>query len=535
VIESPAAPAAPDRRDRLVPPIPGGTWPGWAGPLLVTLFGAFLRFDRLSVPHGVVFDETYYVPDAYGILKHGVEISHVRNSDVLLAHGGTHILVGTAAEYVAHPPLGKIMIAVGEWLFGLTPFGWRFAAALVGSLAILMTARIARRMTRSTWLGCIAGLLLALDGLEFVLSRTAVLDIFLMFWILAAFGLIVLDRDLSRARLAAVLSKGDDPLRTPAVLAKGDDPPRTPAVLAGGRSANLGFRWPLLLAGLCLGAACATKWDGVWYLPVFAFLVLAWDYGARRAAGTASPARGVLRSDGPWAGIWFGLAPLAAYVVSWTGWFATSYGYDRNGAALNGGHPTGTILAWLQYQKSMLGFGLGLRTSHSYQSNPLGWPVLARPISLYANCIPPGTQCGQTPRSTEQEVLAIGTPFIWWTAAAALLGCVAWWIWRRDWQVGAVLAGVAAGWLPWIWFYYHDHRTEFFYYAVVFVPFLVIAIALVFDLIRQTFQARVTLAVLSGGYLLVVLANFIYIYPVLAARVLPYSAWLSRMWFGNWI
>jgi dolichyl-phosphate-mannose--protein O-mannosyl transferase len=330
-----------------------------------------------------------------------------------------------------------------------------------------------------------------------------------MFWILAAFGLIVLDRDRSRVRLAELLAK--------------EGP------------ANLGFRWPLLLAGLCLGAACATKWDGVWYLPVFAFLVLAWDYGARQTAGSVSPARAVVRSDGPWAGIWFGLAPLFAYVVSWTGWFVTSYGYDRNGAALNGGHPTGTILAWLQYQKSMLGFGLGLRTSHTYQSNPLGWPILARPISFYANCVPPGDLCGSTPRSTEQQVLAIGTPLIWWVAAAALLGCVAWWIWLRDWRVGAVLAAVAAGWLPWIWFYYHDHRTEFFYYAVVYVPFLVIAIALVFDLIRQTFQARAALAVLSGGYLLLVLANFIYIYPVLAARVLPFGAWFSRMWFNSWI
>jgi dolichyl-phosphate-mannose-protein mannosyltransferase len=509
VIDSPAAVAAPDLRDRLVTRIPGGTWPGWAGPLLVTLFGAFLRFDRLSVPHGVVFDETYYVPDAYGILKHGVEISHVRNSDSLLAHGGTHLLLGTQAEYVAHPPLGKIMIAVGEWLFGLTPFGWRFAAALVGSLAILMTARIARRLTRSTWLGCLAGLLLALDGLEFVLSRTALLDIFLMFWILAAFGLIVLDRDRSRARLAEALAR--------------DQP------------ANLGVRWPLVLAGLCLGGACATKWDGVWYLPVFAFLVLAWDVGARRTAGAVSPARAVLRSDGPWAALWFGLAPLAAYVASWTGWFATSYGYDRNGVAFNGGHPAGTILAWLQYQKSMLGFGLGLHTAHSYQSNPLGWPILAQPISFYTNCIPPGNRCGETAHSTEQEVLAIGTPLIWWAAAAALLVCVAWWIWRRDWQVGAVLAAVAAGWLPWIWFYWHDHRTEFFYYAVIFDPFLVIAIALVFSLVSETFQSRGVLAAASGGYLLVVLANFIYLYPVVAAGVLPYSAWLSRMWFNSWI
>ena len=44
-------------------------------------------------------------------------------------------------------------------------------------------------MTRSTLLGCVAGLLLALDGLEFVMSRTALLDIFVMFWVLAAFAL----------------------------------------------------------------------------------------------------------------------------------------------------------------------------------------------------------------------------------------------------------------------------------------------------------------------------------------------------------
>jgi dolichyl-phosphate-mannose-protein mannosyltransferase len=40
-----------------------------------------------------------------------------------------------------------------------------------------MTARITQRMTTSTLLGCVAGLLMALDGLELVLSRTAILDI----------------------------------------------------------------------------------------------------------------------------------------------------------------------------------------------------------------------------------------------------------------------------------------------------------------------------------------------------------------------
>ena len=93
------------------------------GPLLVTLFGGFLRFYRLTTPHVVVFDETYYVPDAYSILKHGVELNAVDTAknrnvvDHLLVHGNTHILTNTG-EYVVHPPLGKAMIAVGEWLFG---------------------------------------------------------------------------------------------------------------------------------------------------------------------------------------------------------------------------------------------------------------------------------------------------------------------------------------------------------------------------------------------------------------------------------
>jgi dolichyl-phosphate-mannose-protein mannosyltransferase len=515
------APAAagtrvPQLRDRLVPPMPGSAFWGWAGPLLVTIFGAFLRFYRLGSPHAVIFDETYYVPDAYGILKHGVEIDHVKNVNALLVHGSTHFLVGTKGEYVVHPPLGKMLIAVGEWLFGLTPFGWRFAVAVTGSLAILMTARIARRMTRSTLLGCIAGLLLALDGLEFVLSRTAILDIFVMFWVLAAFGMIVIDRDRTRAQLAAA-----------AASAEPGDP--------GGP--RLGFRWRLLLAGIFLGCACASKWNGLWYIIAFGALVIAWDLGARRAAGFEPRLAGVLRSDGPWLPVWFVIAPAIVYVASWSGWFATSYGYDRNGAALNGGHPASTIVAWLQYNKSMLNFGLGLHSSSPYESNPVGWLVLARPTAFYSVCLPKDA-CGGA-RSTLQEVLAIGTPLIWWAGCLALLVCLGWWLTRRDWRPGAVLLSVAAGWLPWIWFYWHDHRTEFYFYAVILDPFLVIAITLCLGLIigpaRPGPARRVTAAAICGAYLLAVLVNFAYLYPILAGQVLPYSSWLGRMWFSSWI
>ncbi|MGO8887044.1 MAG: dolichyl-phosphate-mannose--protein mannosyltransferase [Streptosporangiaceae bacterium] len=514
-----AAPAAGHARaagrgfTRLVPPIGGSALWGWAGPLLVTALGAFLRFSRLGIPRAVVFDETYYVPDAYGILRHGVEINHAHNVNALLVRGSTSIF-RSGGEFVVHPPLGKVAIAGGEWLFGLTPFGWRFAVAVTGSLSVLLLARIARRMTRSTMLGCVAGLLLALDGLEFVLSRTAILDIFVMFWVLAAFGLLVVDRDRTRAVLAA-----DAAART------SDD---------GGP--KLGIRWARVLAGLCLGCACASKWNGIWYVPAFAVLALAWDFGARRAAGFASPGYGVLRSEVKWFPVWFGLLPLASYLASWSGWFATGDGYDRNWAAQHGNHvPVWSALDSLyQYNREMLQFGLGLTATQTYKSQPWTWLAVSRPVSFFYAT--PRT-CGAP--SCSQEVLAIGTPLIWWASIPALLSCLAWWLTRRDWRAGAVLMGVAAGWLPWFWFAWHDHRTMFYFYAVVFEPFLIIAITLGLGLILGPATAgpgrRTGGAVAAGVYLLAVLADFAYLYPVLAAQVIPYGSWVSRMWLHSWI
>ena len=101
------------------PPMTGGALWGWAGPLLVTVLGAFLRFNRLGVPRALVFDETYYVPDSYSILNHGVELGdrgvNAKTGsraalDHMLVTGNTHFLT-RAGEYVAHPPLGKVLIA----------------------------------------------------------------------------------------------------------------------------------------------------------------------------------------------------------------------------------------------------------------------------------------------------------------------------------------------------------------------------------------------------------------------------------------
>src|ERR1700722_2539188 len=347
---------------RMVPPMPGSALWGWLGPLLVTAFGAFLRFNQLNVPDKVIFDETYYVPDALGILRFGVEHNYVSARNSMLVRGNTHIFTA-GGEFVVHPPLGKLFIAAGEWMFGLTPFGWRFSAALVGSLAILLLARIARRMTRSTLLGCVAGLLLALDGLEFVMSRTALLDIFLMFWVLAAFGCLVIDRDRARQRLAEAMQ-------------------RRPRDDAG---PGLGLRWWRVLAGVCLGFACASKWNGIWYVPAFAAMSVAWDIGARRAAGLPRFIFGGLVRDGRWVLASLAAVPVISYVAAWSGWLFTSTGYDRNWAAQHGIHAPviSALVSLVEYNRAMLHFDSTLTTRHPYESQPWSWLVISRPVSFF--------------------------------------------------------------------------------------------------------------------------------------------------------
>ena len=496
---------------------------GWVGPLLVTVVAAILRFANLGRPDDIIFDETYYVKDALALLRFGYERDAVKGAnDVILARDAAwdqlDIFTDTAS-FVVHPPLGKWVIATGEWAFGVTPFGWRFAVAVLGTLSVLLTARIIRRLTRSDVVGTVAGLLVALDGLHIVMSRTALLDMTLMFLVLAAFGFLLLDRDAVRRRVAGMWWSGPDP--------GGPGP-------AGVLGPGLGLRPWRILAGASLGLACGVKWSGLWFMALFGILTVVWDLQLRRTLGVRRPLRGVvLRDLGPAVLSIVGVGALA-YLATWTGWLVTDGGYDRQWASAHPGLPfvPDALRSLAAYHRAAWSFHVGLDSPHSYRSSAWSWPVMSRPTSFSYDS--EGLSCGADRCSA--EVLALGNPIIWWAGLVALAHN----LWRavagRDWRSGALLVGYLAGWIPWLVFH---ERTIFTFYAIVLVPFLAGMLAISLASLPGGADAspkrRQWGLIGAGSVLILVVAATWFFLPIWTGEVLPYEQWNWRMWMPTWV
>lgn len=509
-------------------------WSGWGGPLLVTLLAGAMRFYHLGSPKAVIFDETYYAKDAWALVHRGFEVNWDKNAnDLILQHNG-HVPIPTDAAYVVHPPVGKYVIGLGELIFGFNPFGWRFMTALLGTLAILLLCRIGRRLFRSTFLGCVAGVMMSLDGLAFVMARTSLLDGVLMFFVVAAFGCLLLDRDRARARLAAALPvDSDGRVRPDAHIAD---------------TLSLGWRPWRWMAGLTLGLAMATKWNGMFYAAAFVVMAVLWDVGSRKVAGASKPYAAVLKHDMGLAFLSTAPVAISVYVLSWLGWILSpangTGGYFRNWAATDGksGFWSHFMPDWVRslwhYEHEVYEFNVGLHSPHTYMSNPWSWLVDGRPVSYFYESPSPGSAgCpAGAGEKCAREVLAIGTPLLWWAACFALLYVLWRWAFRRDWRAGAIACGVAAGYLP--WFMYQD-RTIFFFYSIVFLPFLCLAVAMLIGAVigppGSSDTRRVTGAVGAGVLVLLVTWNFIYFWPLYTGTAIPIDQWRSRMWLDTWV
>jgi dolichyl-phosphate-mannose-protein mannosyltransferase len=520
----------------------------WAWALLVTAVAAVTRFWALGFPPGKSFDEIYYATEAQEMLRYGYEDNR-------------------AYMFIVHPPLGKWLIGLSSALFGDNSFGWRAAPALAGTLAVLITARLAQRMFRSVIMGVLAGGLLSLEGISLVMSRVALLDIFLQLFVVAGFAALVVDRDRLRARLAGLYLAGVD-------LSYG--PPR------------LGPRPWRLAGGILLGLAFGVKWSGLSFWAGFAVLSLVWDRGAFASAGVEQPWLAVLRRSLPAAVFSLGVSPLAGYFLTWTGWFVGENSWNRHwgdthpGTGLFALLPSG-FRSLLDYHHQAYLFHSHLYDPHPYKANPWSWLVLGRPISFYA----PQDVSGCGAANCTREILCIGTPIMYWAFVPVLLWLLWHWATTRDWRAGAIWMAFLAGWGVWL---QNTRRTGFLFYMTPLMPFLVLGLTLAIGmLLTPTVRERALAAMaaahreaepesstgadahldadagesgdgavrtvglrewiqlqgisinrllrtaLVAVFLGAVIADFIWMWPIFTGGMLTNAQWQQRMWFPGWI
>lgn len=523
------------RHGRLTPPMPVDAVRAWIITVALTLIGGALRFWQLGwrTDKGTpLFDEKYYAVQAAEMLRTG-------GVDDNQAFG-----------VIVHPPLGKQLISLGESLLGYTPVGWRLASAIAGTVCILLVIRIVRRMTRSTLLGAIAGVLLICDGVSQVMSHTALLDTIQAPFVLGAFACLIADRDQVRRRFAAATDDG------------------SMLHFAGG--VPLGARWWRFACGFLLGCATAVKWNGAYWIIGFALLSLVWNVTARRHYGVRYPASGMLRRD-LLPSLWsLGVVPVITYIGSYWAWFANETGWDRHVSGSDG--VIGALKSLVTMTLLMLKTTAGILTPtdpasrHPWESKPWAWPLSARPVLYYLAGGEGSTGCGEGRTDCVSRILLVGTPLLWWVSLFVL----AWVLWksfaRLDWRYASVLVAYGAGFLPWFTIF---DRQMYFFYMTPLAPFLVIAITLVLgdilgsaappgprrqptsaltaDLtaedpnpIRGTWRylrtrdARTVRLLLVCGYVGLVAANFIWMWPILMGEPITPEHLRWETWLPSW-
>ncbi len=434
-VETDASPADFVHADREAATRPA--WQLWYLPLAFAVIGSLFYVIRIGIPDDYIYDEVYHAFTAAQYVDGNANTFWVFADEEEDAQNGVYTWYrgidgdngnrgydNFSYEWT-HPPLGKEIIAIGIWLFGDNPFGWRFTSWIFGGIGLFVAYRLAMALTGRWLVGGLAAGLLLVDGLYFVQSRTSMVDIHIAVFIMAA--------------LWAFLRY----LRLP----------------AGSSTREVGVS--TLLLGLGMGAAFAVKWNGLYpivFMLAIAILRLLWMWVRASPLGRdpEPTAWRDLRNHLIFVPVNLILLPLAVYFASYFPMFLFGYGFPD----------------WVELQRQMLYYhtvGVNNADDHNYYSTWWQWPLALMPVWY-------GNHVGPAGGDTRGYVFNQVNPFLAWSMIPAV-GTVAW-LWLRrnrdQWAAAAViLIGFFGQWLIWA----ASPRGAFAYHFLPMVPFGVIGIA----------------------------------------------------------
>ena len=441
--------------------------------------------------------------------------------EIYHARTGYEFLNGTVPYETTHPPLGKVLISVWIAVFGMTPFGWRFAGALAGILMLPGMYLIGKQLTKKTWLAVLSCLLMALDCFHLTQTQIATIDSFPVLFIIFAyfFMLRFVQTDMIREKLRVSLVS-------------------------------------LALSGLFMGLAIASKWIGI-YAGAGLAVIFFWHCirmirfhkkKADRDNNTNTSGSDqeihlqinqILRKITViclWCILFFVVIPVIIYLISYIPYM--SYNYKRI-------HSISDYLneVW-RCQINMLNYhstpGLGM--DHPFYSPWWQWPIMGKPM-FYAS-----KQYLPSDYPVHHSIFAFGNPVIWYSGLAALLICIyrlirtnRYRIAHNDylWHIHAksgnsryffMTIGILAQYLPWVLV----PRGTYIYHYFASLPFLMTAVCLCFKT-KERKKEEICMIVASV-YIITAAVFFILLFPY-ASGMNVSDAWLdigrhfARIWY----
>lgn len=403
-----------------------------------------------------------------------------------------------------HPPLGKVLMSWAISVFGMTPFGWRFAGALMGVCMLPGMYLLGKALFKKRIFAFAAMALMTLDFMHFTQTRIATIDSFVVCFIIWSMYFMVryLALDFWRIKYWKTFV-------------------------------------PLALSGLFMGLAVASKWTGcyagvglallffwsVWRRGVYVYRLKKQPDSALTAEEKAVAKNGyrMILCNVLSCFVFFVAVPLAVYGLSYIPHFAHS-----------GGVTVKKIIA--ECERMLWYHGQpGLGMDHFFYSPWYEWPFAVTPMWYSSS--------PYEPQGMEMTIMAFGNPAVWWIGAAMLVAlAIAWCVRhvRRDsslalhavnWdpRIAVILLSFFAQYLPWMLV----PRGTYIYHYFTAVPFVILANVYVFAWLEEKKKGLGKWLVF--GQVLIALALFIAFFPYISG-VMVSQKWLEAMkWFPGWI
>ncbi len=429
---------------------------------------------RFSFRNSMYFDEIYHARTAYEML-HG-----------LYSYENTH------------PPLGKVLISLGVFLFGMTPFGWRIVGTLFGIAMVPFAYLFAKKLTNSTFGAALAAVIYAFDFMHFTQSRIATIDVYITFFVILMYYFMY-------CYLQTDFIHDDKKKRL----------------------------LPLGACGICMGLGVASKWTGVYAgvgLAVLFFASLLMRYReylyARQYPNFCTEGiahRQIVKAFMPrlketiaFCIKYFVFIPLCIYTLAYIP-FRDSAG-------------NGLIGRMLKNIQTMYSYHSNLVATHSFSSPWYAWPTLLRPVWYYS-----GTFADA--ESLREGISAFGNPLVWWVGIPVFFYMLYRIARFRDTKAAFLAVSYLAQYLPW----FFVTRITFIYHYFPCVIFVVLMIVYSFTLFHeyalQRWPNKPWIGPLAMGlYALGVLGLFVMFYPVLSGQAVDVNYVTTYLrWMDGWI